>query len=579
MKLSTKLGLTMASLLVMMMGLGAFSLIQMRGINAAATLTSDRWLPLIVLLEEMNTNLSDYRISEIQHVYNEDIKIKEYYKKQMEEKQKEFQEMSVQYEIKSRDPKAKELYSEFKPMLVNYFDLHNQIFDLSNELKTQEAALILNGKSRDIYNDMSSKLLEIVHIGTKGGQAAGVEANDRYQSSIYNVGIILILAVLCAVALTIYIVRNTMGQLGKDPAELNAIAQQVAEGELNLKADDKARGVFANILVMVANLKGHIENAQRESENARKESEKAREAMTQAQMAQEAADAKSKSILRAADKLEEVAHVLSSASAELAAQIEQSERGASEQAARVAETATAMEEMNSTVVEVARNAGQAAQVSTHTREKAVEGAKVVGEALQSIQKVQQNSEALKHDMSNLAAHAQSISQIMSVISDIADQTNLLALNAAIEAARAGDAGRGFAVVADEVRKLAEKTMASTTDVGNAIKAIQHSAGQSAAQVDATVDLIARSTQLSGRSGESLQEIVTMADSTADQVRAIAAASEEQSASSEEISRSIAQVNTIAAETSRAMEESARAVSDLAHQAQILTTLIEEMKRG
>ncbi|MEG1610847.1 MAG: methyl-accepting chemotaxis protein, partial [Bilophila sp.] len=187
--------------------------------------------------------------------------------------------------------------------------------------------------------------------------------------------------------------------------------------------------------------------------------------------------------------------------------------------------------------------------------------------------------ALKEDMQKLNEQSQSISQIMGVISDIADQTNLLALNAAIEAARAGEAGRGFAVVADEVRKLAEKTMASTTDVGNAIRSIQQSAAESMTQVDNSAGVIEEATDLANQSGVALQDIVTMVDNTADQVRAIATASEQQSASSEEINQSITQVNTIAGETARAMEEAAKAVSDLAGQAQVLTGLIEDMKQA
>ena len=159
---------------------------------------------------------------------------------------------------------------------------------------------------------------------------------------------------------------------------------------------------------------------------------------------------------QAAAKLEGVVEIVTSASAELAAQIEESSRGSEIQAQRVNETATAMEEMNVTVLEVAKNASRAAETSDAARKKAQEGAEVVGQVVREIGNVQTQALELKSDMATLGSQAEGIGQIMNVISDIADQTNLLALNAAIEAARAGDAGRGFAVVRSEERRVGKE---------------------------------------------------------------------------------------------------------------------------
>lgn len=70
----------------------------------------------------------------------------------------------------------------------------------------------------------------------------------------------------------------------------------------------------------------------------------------------------------------------------------------------------------------------------------------------------------------------------------------------------------------------------------------------------------------------------MADSTADQVRAIATAAEEQSATSEQINRSIAEVNDIAGGTAQAMREAERAVTELAAQSTSLEKLVGDIKR-
>jgi len=287
--------------------------------------------------------------------------------------------------------------------------------------------------------------------------------------------------------------------------------------------------------------------------------------------------AQNQKIMDVAAQAEQVAEAVSAASEQLSAQIEQASRGAEIQRDRAAETATAMEQMNATVLEVAQNAQTAASSSDQARGKAQEGRGVVGNVMHSMEDVREQALALLERMSSLEGRAQNIGRIMNVISDIADQTNLLALNAAIEAARAGEAGRGFAVVADEVRKLAEKTMAATHEVDDAITGIQREAKENMTSVDRTAKSIESLSVLAGESGGALEAIVALSDSATMEVHAIATASEEQSAASEEINRAVAEINRISMETAQVMSHSSEAVGDLARQAGALQQIIGGMR--
>ncbi|WP_051257759.1 methyl-accepting chemotaxis protein [Desulfovibrio cuneatus] len=284
-----------------------------------------------------------------------------------------------------------------------------------------------------------------------------------------------------------------------------------------------------------------------------------------------------KTMLAVARDASEVASRVAAASEELSSQVELITRGAELQRSRVESTATAMAEMNVTVLEVARNAGEAAQQSDQTQQKAVNGEILVEKAVESINAVNKLAEVLQEDMQKLGSLASNIDGVVLVISDIADQTNLLALNAAIEAARAGEAGRGFAVVADEVRKLAEKTMNATQEVSGSIHAIQQSARVSIEEVQEVVNTIRSATEYTNASGDALREIVSIASASSAIVSSIATAAEQQSATSEEINHAIDEISSIAVETSDGMLQSSQAVQDLARTAQELDTVMERLK--
>ncbi len=282
-------------------------------------------------------------------------------------------------------------------------------------------------------------------------------------------------------------------------------------------------------------------------------------------------------MMEVARQASEISNRVAAASEELSAQVEQVSRGAEMQRDRVESTASAMTEMNATVLEVARNAGQAAEQSAATREKALTGANLVSQVVGSINQVNTIAQGLQTNMEDLGNQAESIGGVMNVISDIADQTNLLALNAAIEAARAGEAGRGFAVVADEVRKLAEKTMTATHEVGSSITAVQQSARTNIEEVGNAVKSVTEATELANSSGEALQEIVDLASSNSAVVTSIATAAEEQSATSEEINKSIDEINIVVGETTEGMIQSSAAVQELSQMAQELNRVMDQLK--
>ncbi len=436
----------------------------------------------------------------------------------------------------------------------------------------------LTGASDVTIHKAMDALAKVIQLNVEDSvQEEAIAARDA-DANIRLAVIILCLAVVLSLTLGVAITRSIVAPLNKGVAFAVSISEGRLDETLDLQRGDEVGRLADRLRAMVAALKSKIHEAEDKERQAAEEAQKALLATREAEEAKGMAErARQEGILHVARQLGDIVERLSCASEELSSQIEQSSQGTSTQRKRVEETATSMEQMSASVMEVAKNASLASSVSSAAKDSAIKGKEVVAQVVDAIGTVRGQSEQLKATMASLGEQAEGIGRIITVISDIADQTNLLALNAAIEAARAGEAGRGFAVVADEVRKLAEKTMAATRDVDDAVSGIQHGARETIANVNASATDIHHAASLSRDSDQALDAIVSMVDEAFGQVQSIATAAEQQSRAGEEINRAVSQINHIALENSQAMEQSSQAVIDLAKQAQTLQAVIEDMR--
>lgn len=407
------------------------------------------------------------------------------------------------------------------------------------------------------------------------GSSMQSQSNSTTLKIMIGVGAIFLLIIL---PLSLYLIRSIVAPL-KDSTEA---ATEVASGNLNVKLNPVGKNEISTLQKalnsMVQTLSTNLAEIKAKELESNKQARAAEQAAQKAEESQKRAEgAKREGMLAAAEKLQTVIDRISLAAQDVSSSTDQIMQGTEFQKQRVAETATAMEEMNATVLEVAKNASETNEGSDHTRMRAGEGAEVVHKSIDAMAEIERRTFDLKQAMQKLDTKAVEIGHVMGVINDIADQTNLLALNAAIEAARAGDAGRGFAVVADEVRKLAEKTIGATEEVESSINAIQQLARENVTGMEDASKAVNTATDLSKSSGDVLEEIVELASRSADQVRSIATAAEEQSATSEEINRSIAEIDSMTEENAKSSMHAAEGARSLSNEVRDLVGLVEELR--
>ncbi len=415
-KIGQRLLAGFASVLVLAVLVGAFSVSRLAQVNANTTDLATNWLLATRMLSDFKTQVSVLRRAEASSILSGKPEVIAAQARRVTDTKAKAADAWKAYLGTVELPEERAIANDVEAARDRYYAALDKSFatDGSTPEGHDKQLAQYEGESKASFDALFGAIAHDVEFQAKGADGAYKSSQDTYSSARLAIIGLLATAVLVGALMAFIITRSIVRPLGSAVRLAEAVAEGNLTSTVRAAGADEVNQLLRALQRMNASLVTIVSRVRNSSDS------------------------------------------IATGSSQIAAGNTDLSQRTEEQASNLQQTAASMEELTATVKQNADTARAATQIASSATAAAAAGGRVVGQVVSTMEEITQSS--------------RKIVDIIGVIDGIAFQTNILALNAAVEAARAGEQGRGFAVVASEVRSLAQRSAEAAKEIKSLIGA-------------------------------------------------------------------------------------------------------------
>jgi methyl-accepting chemotaxis protein len=233
-------------LIIIVMLIGAIAFTRVSQIDRSSRSMTDKAIPAIVLLDQIQSLVKENFINATQHVLSGDSARMEAIVTEMDAKTKKLTELYAEFEKLLTEDAEKKLYATVKSNRGPYRDARTKVLELSRADQKTAAQAALQENLYPVYGRYISSLQAMIEYNTVGSISAGQVARDAVVVTKLALTIGISVALLTALGTAFLIIRGTNHALQSISGELAEGSRQLTDAATSISSSSQSLAQGAN---------------------------------------------------------------------------------------------------------------------------------------------------------------------------------------------------------------------------------------------------------------------------------------------------------------------------------------------